>query len=319
MHPPPHHLMVRPHLSVTSLILTVTFLILSFWLVNIFLYIKLGKLSGEEKKKQVLRYVLSYLMAFLLIGARMLLFRERLMLPGIPGLSPRDFFPVISALIYNTVVMVALELIVLQQRKAQVELENAELRMNHILAQHQRLKDQLQPHFLFNSLNILKSLIKKHPKEAEEYLIRLSDFLRASVTAHNHHVVTLRQELKVSIDYLEMQKVRFKEALRYKIEIPEEVKEEKYLPILALQILSENAIKHNAFTVEEPLLLNIVFRAPDTLLVSNNKQAKLVHEASSGVGLLNLQERYQVLAGQHIQVQSTKEHFIVELPLLRKE
>jgi LytS/YehU family sensor histidine kinase len=205
----------------------------------------------------------------------------------------------------------------LREKKAMIESENAQLIIKNIEATYNQLKQQIHPHFLFNSLNTLKTLIKKQPNDAEIYLKKLSDFLRASITLNNENLAKLSDELKFCLDYLELQKGRFGEALKYSIEIPEEVKW-GFVPVFSVQHLLENAIKHNALTIENPLLIEVKYDN-ERIIVSNNIQVKDLTEETTGRGLANLAERYRILSGDEIIFQSDDRHFSVSLKILKHE
>ncbi|AKD04991.1 hypothetical protein PKOR_20240 [Pontibacter korlensis] len=297
-------------------IVVTTVLMLTLWIMNIFLYARFQAFRAKEQTKSVLRYITSYVLMFALISSYYLVLGY--FAPNPYHYGRVLFIPFIAGLTNNTIVLVMLDLVVLQRKKALVELENAQLKMSSIQAQHQHLKHQLQPHFLFNSLNTLKTLIKRRPLEAEEYLVRLSEFLRASLTPGSRDTIALRDELKLCVDYLEMQKVRFKNAFHYEIDVPEELLETAFVPIFSLQLLAENAIKHNGFTVEEPLYIYISYNDDGYLEVRNNKKAKSISEPSSGIGLKNLRERYMVLSEKDIAIFDTEKYFSVQLPILSK-
>jgi LytS/YehU family sensor histidine kinase len=205
----------------------------------------------------------------------------------------------------------------LREKKAIIESENAQLKIKNIEATYNQLKQQIHPHFLFNSLNTLKTLIRKHPKEAEVYLKKLSDFLRASITLSNENLSKLSDELKFCNDYLELQKGRFGEALQYSIEIPEEVRS-GYVPVFSVQHLLENAIKHNALTIENPLLIEVKYDN-NRIIVLNNVQGKDHTEDTTGKGLANLAERYRILSGDEIIFKSDDNLFSVSLKILSHE
>jgi LytS/YehU family sensor histidine kinase len=224
---------------------------------------------------------------------------------------------VLFSLSSNTLILIIQDLILLREKKAMIESENARLRIKNIEATYNQLKQQIHPHFLFNSLNTLKTLIRKQPQDAEVYLKKLSDFLRASITLNNENLAKLSDELKFCLDYLELQKGRFGEALKYSIEIPEEVKS-GFVPVFSVQHLLENAIKHNALTVESPLLIEVKYDN-DRIIVSNNLQVKDLTEETTGRGLANLAERYKILSGDELIFQSDDTHFSVSLKILKNE
>lgn len=184
-----------------------------------------------------------------------------------------------------------------QYEKSRIQLELLELKASNSEAVNQLLQQQIQPHFLFNALNILKSLIRKDAKSAEAYLLRLSDFLRVSIAKNKSGVATIEDELKVCNDYMEMQKIRFGDALRYKVDIkPNDHVLEKKLPFFSLQPLLENAIKHNELTEDNPLYIKIE-KEGHYIKISNNIQIKRIAEVSTGNGHNMLRERYRILNG----------------------
>lgn len=209
--------------------------------------------------------------------------------------------------------------VLLQFEKNRTELEISKLKVANFETANQLLRQQIQPHFLFNALNVLKSLIRKYPVTAEEYLIRLSDFLRASITVSRMDTATLAQELKLCEDYMEMQKIRFGDSIRYRVLIAEDdACIHKFLPFFSLQPLLENAIKHNELTDKKPLEITIT-REGDWVKVENNIQPKSFVENSTGNGLLNLKERYRILSGDEIVIKMTDEVFSVEVKILEHE
>lgn len=190
--------------------------------------------------------------------------------------------------------------ILLHYLKTQSELEISLLRSANAETTNQLLRQQVQPHFLFNALNVLKSLIKQNPKTAEAYLLRLSDFLRTSFSQNKKGVATVRDEIKLCRDYLEMQKMRFGDALDYTFDVPEQCLD-RCLPFFSLQPLAENAIKHNQLTDERPLHIRVLVEG-DTIKVENNLQRLSRVEGSTGNGLSNLSERYRLLSGKRIEI-----------------
>ena len=212
-----------------------TFLIFTFWSINILFTYTLDKYSItiSAKTKYFLSYVLCIL-SFILI--RLLLtfigsaFYHQILTQKMSYISLFQMhsieavrFIMISlfALSSNTIILIIQDLMLLREKKAIIESENAQLKIKNIEATYNQLKQQIHPHFLFNSLNTLKTLIRKKPEDAEAYLKKLSDFLRVSISFNNEDLAKLSDELKFCLDYLELQKGRFGEALKYSIEIPE--------------------------------------------------------------------------------------------------
>src|SRR5690625_6092884 len=156
-------------------------------------------------------------------------------------------------LIINSYVLLLQNFLLHQHEKKRIEMELLQLKAINSETKNQLLQQQIQPHFLFNALNILKSLIRKYPETAEAYLVRLSDFLRVSVSGNKTGLATVREELKLCEDYMEMQKIRFGNAICYDVKIQEDDDcIARYLPFFSLQLLVENAIKHNELTELHP-------------------------------------------------------------------
>lgn len=224
---------------------------------------------------------------------------------------------VLFSLSSNTIILIIQDLMLLREKKAMIESEIARLKIKNIEATYNQLKQQIHPHFLFNSLTTLKTLIRKQPNEAEAYLKKLSDFLRSSITLNNENLSKLSDELKFCRDYLELQKGRFGDALKYSIDIPEKA-ESGFVPVFAVQHLLENAIKHNALTIENPLFIEVKYEN-NRVIVSNNVQVKSITEDSTGKGLINLSERYRILSGDELIIKSDDNHFSVSLKILDHE
>lgn len=227
------------------------------------------------------------------------------------------FIPFISTVIFTTVHFFH-RFVILAHATKQSELEVVRLQSANMETTNQLLKQQIQPHFLFNALNTLKSLIKKQPDIAEYYLIQLSDFLRASISGHRTDVVSIKEELKLCQNYMDMQKIRFGEALQYQVDVPESYLEVYSIPFFSLQPLLENAIKHNELTKQNPLVISILIEN-DQILVKNQLRLKKNVETSTGNGLTNLRERYRILFKEEIQISQSTEYFTVSLKLIPNE
>jgi sensor histidine kinase YesM len=297
-------------------VMVITLATLTVWALNIILFY-LFENAVSFKYSVVIRYILSYVisMTLLILATRIL----RLGLYSqvyIPDMTSRHF-PYGSAILgfsINSVILIIQNLILLKEKQAAIEIENARLKLKDTEALIQQLKQQIHPHFLFNSLNTLKSLINKSPGVAEDYLIKLSNFLRISMSAGNDNLVTIADELKFCLDYLEMQKIRYGDALKYTVDISDE-KSTLFIPAFSIQLLSENAIKHNALTNDSPLQIKIRSEA-GRLIVSNNIQKKMMPDSSSGLGLINLAERYRILSGDEIIIKDSGDQFSVSIKIL---
>jgi len=292
-------------------ILFITVNVFVHWIFNIWLLTK-----DEKKEKWRLKYILSYLFSIGTVSLPMLIaiFFD---LPVVKN-SPFSFYPFIGTIANNTVVLLIINLILTRNRKAQLELKNMQLEMSNLMAQQEQLKHQMHPHFLFNALYTLRLLIQKKPKQAEQYLNHLSTFLRASIQHSKQDKITVKEELAFCLDYLALQKVRFGEALQYEINLSDQIKEQTALPIFTLQLLAENAIKHNAFNAKNPLKLSICACEEGWVCVKNNIIQKRQQNESTGIGLKNLKERFQLLTPQAVRIETTtdQQYFLVQIPTL---
>jgi two-component system LytT family sensor kinase len=277
-------------------------MIFSFWRLNIYLV--------EQPMGETARFSISYAVTFLVhLG----------ILSVIPDFSIVQsaltflIYPLVSTLAINTIILVIINAEVLKNKKDRAESEIQKLKVGNLEAQKQILLQQLHPHFLFNALSTLKSLIRENQDDAESYSVKLSEFLRYSIQGHANEVVSVGDELQFARDYLELQKVRFGNALYWHLQIPDKVLQKK-LPVFALQTLVENAVKHNTFTEKKPLHISIV-QENNKLKVSNSRSQKPLVQRS-GTGLANLTERYKLIAGQSIEVIQSENEFTVYIPLL---
>ncbi len=184
-------------------------------------------------------------------------------------------------------------------------------------AKFDALKNQLDPHFLFNSLNVLTSLIEEDPNQAQKFTTSLSKVYRYVLEQKNKDLVSVDEELQFAKTYVRLLKMRFEDSIVF--EVPEKANnpEAKIIP-LSLQLLLENAVKHNVVNSSRPLHLK-VYEKDGMLCVSNNLQEKQVVKKSSGVGLKNIQQRYGILTTRNVHINKTAADFTVELPMLTKQ
>jgi ligand-binding sensor domain-containing protein len=181
--------------------------------------------------------------------------------------------------------------------------------------EYDALKSQVNPHFLFNSFNALLGVIEDNPSEAEEFVQQLSAFYRKMTAYRDKDIILLKEELSMLDTYLFIQQKRYGQALKATINVVPSVQENMSLPPLSLQLLAENAVKHNAISMETPLHLKI-FVEDDFLVVSNNINLKIKKEPGEGVGLQNIANRFRMLSNQAIFYETKNDFFVVKLPLL---
>ncbi|MFD0860834.1 2TM domain-containing protein [Sungkyunkwania multivorans] len=184
-------------------------------------------------------------------------------------------------------------------------------------AQFDALKNQLDPHFLFNSLNVLTSLIEEDPYQAQKFTTSLSKVYRYVLEQKNKELVTVDEELKFAKTYVSLLKMRFEDSIVFEIPDKASDPEAKVVP-LSLQLLLENAVKHNMVTPAKPLHVTIT-EEQGNLVVTNNLQPKQVVKKSSGVGLRNIHQRYAILTNRAVSIDKTTSEFIVKIPMLTKQ
>ncbi|MEQ9593122.1 MAG: sensor histidine kinase [Cyclobacteriaceae bacterium] len=193
------------------------------------------------------------------------------------------------------------------------ELNAEKLQRENIVAKYDNLKSQVNPHFLFNSLNVLTSLVYEDKDQAAKFIKQLSEVYRYVLDTREREIVTLEEELNFLHSYLYLQRMRFGEKLQVKIDL-NGVK--TFVAPMVLQMLAENAIKHNVISEERPLKIEM-FAKDNQLVVSNKLQfKKTLPDESPGLGLENIKNRYKFLSNNGIVVQKDSEHFVVKIPFL---
>lgn len=192
---------------------------------------------------------------------------------------------------------------------------NEALKSQQIRTQFEVLQNQMSPHFLFNSLNTLNTLIAEDPNLAMEFNEKLSDVYRYILQHKEKELVELSHELKFVEDYLFLLKMRYPQNLHIQIDVGAEYLQHHIAP-LTLQMLVENSIKHNVISRALPLFIEI-FQQRDHLVVRNNLQPKHVLEKSTKTGLENIRKRYQYLTKKKIDITSDQNYFSVGIPMLQ--
>jgi len=184
-------------------------------------------------------------------------------------------------------------------------------------AQLQNLKNQINPHFLFNNLSVLSSLVYKDQDKAVSFISQLSKVYRYLLDNKETELVTLENELTFIKSYTFLLKIRFDESIQFNYEIADEAKF-LMLPPMALQILIENAIQHNECSSEYPLTVSIK-ADKSSLVVSNNLRLRTNEEPGSKTGLKNIKERYSYFTERIVEITATSEKFEVSIPLLKAQ
>jgi sensor histidine kinase YesM len=213
----------------------------------------------------------------------------------------------------SAVVVLSAQLIYMSQKQQKTSLENEALHTEYMRSRYEALKNQVDPHFLFNSLNTLNSLIKVDTDKAQEYVQQLSFVFR--YTLQNAEVITLQEELKFTKAYCHLMKIRYGNNLDFEYNVDEKFYDYLIIP-LSLQTLVENAIKHNVVSNKQPLTVKIE-EYEESIKVSNPIQLKKETESGEKIGLVNLVERYKLMWKKEITAVKTDNIFEVTVPLMK--
>jgi len=291
------------------------YLLQNFVIVSILIFISaLAVLYFNKKiwiKKIILRISLEIMFAFFLVNSIRFLFQYffliRFTLQDFIFLSFRDKSFFVSS-IEGSLIILMIETIYLYYKRKESEIENNKFK-------YIQLKNQLNPHFLFNSLNILSAMIyTKSANESVEYIEKLSESYRYVLTNDDKNIILLRKEIEFIHIYGDVLKARFSDGFLLKITLEEEDLNWEIL-FMSLQLLVENAFKHNIASKEKPLIINI-YSENGYIVVSNNKVIRLDNVISTGIGLKNLKERYKMITKREIEIIDDKEMFIVKIPMI---
>lgn len=225
------------------------------------------------------------------------------------------WFKLLLAITLLTAVYIIYRYRIHQQKKLlQLQGKAQLLEKEKVMVMYESLKQQLNPHFLFNSLTSLSGLIETDQKLAGNFLEQMSKIYRYILKNRDSELVSLKEELAFVQVYINLQKTRFKEGLQVKINVSDDELHKKIAPV-TLQNLVENAIKHNIIDLDTPLIIEIT-SADGYLLVTNNLQKKNMVETSNKQGLSSLQSLYQYLSRRPVLIEETESQFIIRIPLI---
>lgn len=219
--------------------------------------------------------------------------------------------------VINIIVMSILEALVYFNESKQAKYQAQELEKEMFFIRYEVLKNQINPHFMFNSLNVLSGLIEKDTKKAQAFIDEFAQVYRYVLETIERLVVPLHDELNFINSYIFLQKIRYGEALCVKMSISAELIK-MVLPPLSLQLVLENAIKHNLMSKEQPLCISI-YNEDEKLIIENNMQQKVSMGVSTGVGQKNLMKRYMMISEMVPEFSVRDSNYVVKLPLIKIE
>jgi two-component system, LytTR family, sensor kinase len=246
----------------------------------------------------ILASIQQYLLSHLHFGPVMLMFEVR-------GILVNIAFYMILHLLYQSY----------QNQQVGIELERA--KADHLGAQYELLKQQVNPHFLFNSLNTLKYMVESDDPHSVDFILKLSDFYRFTLESRKLDLIPLSEELKILDAYIFLLKARFENGIDLSVQIDKEYYPTS-VPPFTLQLLVENCIKHNVVSLEYPLQIRL-YSENDFIVVENRIRLKRTPEASTGMGLENINQRYLHFIAKTIEIQSTETLFIIKLPIIHED
>lgn len=261
----------------------------------------------------VLTYTLTFCKVTLLLVGPL---RERQDFAEVHSISELDYN--ISSLFVTVTISVIYEAIYLLHLWKNKLVESEQLKKENLRSQLETLKNQVNPHFLFNSLNTLASVIPEDPDLAVEFVQKLSKVYRYILEIKDKELIYLKEELECIKAYAFLLDIRFGSSVDVKIDIDMK-SHNKYVVPLSLQMLLENAIKHNIVSQKRPLYIQVTTNEEGQIMVKNNLQLSKVEVESTKTGLDNIKRRYQLLIGKEVQVRESAEEFCVVLPIIEAE
>lgn len=288
---------------------------------NALIFIQLDKYF-EKNRFHLKRLVIGFLASFLVSGLA-IFFLRMLEDVGFENKTIQEFIQnempanYVVAMVITIIVSLVIHLVYFYKSYQENKLKEQKIIAGTASAQFESLKNQIDPHFLFNSLNVLSSLIEENPESAQKFTTSLSKVYRYVLEQKDKELVSVAEELKFAKTYMNLLKMRFENSITF--EIPEDFdnEEAKVVP-LSLQLLLENCIKHNVVSEAKPLHIKISIESGQ-LVITNNLQKKEVLQDRKGVGLQNIVNRYGILTKRKVLVEENENEFKVLLPILTKQ
>ena len=288
-----------------------------YWLAirQVFLIVRRRYPTQKDNNYRVLFTAIGTIISYFLISNTCLLITPHI-LPKEEIVPPNDFSLLVGSITTIIICVLLYESIFLYDRWKKSVLESERLRRAHVQSQLEGLKSQINPHFLFNSLNTLTYLIPEDEGKAVKFVQKLSKVYRYFLEIQDQQVIPLKEELDFLKAYVFLIKERFGENLRIHLNTPDHFLEMSIVP-LSLQILFENAIKHNVISKSRPLTIELSINTQtDYLVVKNNLQKKRQVTPSTKIGLQNIKDRYAYFSNRPLFIEQTEASFTVKVPLI---
>lgn len=293
----------------------------SLYLANAMLFIHLDRTFKADRfapKRILIGFIASFLISIAVIFI-LRVFEDVIIEGGSfeEFLSKESMSNYLVAMIITFVVTLAFHAFYFYKAYAENKVKEQKVIAGTASAQFESLKNQIDPHFLFNSLNVLSSLIEENPDNAQRFTTSLSKIYRYVLEQKDKELVSVEEELAFAKTYMNLLKMRFENSISYELPSDFNLSEAKVVP-LSLQLLLENTIKHNVVSEQKPLHIRI-YIDNNYLIVENNLQKKEVLQDRKGVGLQNIVERYALISERKVMIEETAAAFKVKIPILTKQ
>lgn len=228
--------------------------------------------------------------------------------------EPSFFYVFFIPLMMITIFTVVIEIVFSVEERVKLAEKLVKTEQLHTQAKYDALKSQLDHHFLFNNLSVLSSIIYEDVEKADKFIQKFSQIYRYVLDISKHNLVALQSEVEFINNYLNLYKYRFEQGIDYEVNVSENCKD-LLLPPLSLQVLVENAIKHNKISRKNPLTIQ-VFTQNKYLIVKNNKQIRPKNVISTQTGQANIKEKYELMELELPVIESNNDFYIVKIPLI---
>lgn len=282
----------------------------SMWYFNIYM---LSRKSNKPRAQQISYHKLLKSLLFGLAVMLALAYIQQLILSHI-DFGPTMLMVEVRGILINLIFYMFLTLLQQNYENQHVNMELERFRNDNLSAQYDLLKQQVNPHFLFNSLNTLKAMVETRDEQSIDFILKLANFYRYTLESRKLDLIHVREEMEILNAYLFLQKARFDKGFIFSSELNEAVLE-TLIPPFTLQLLVENCLKHNVVSLQKPLHISI-YQQGDKLVVENQVQLKNNEENSLGVGLKNIELKYSHLLDKQVEVLNDRQLFQIKLPLI---
>lgn len=279
------------------------------WYFNIYM---LSRDDGK-RKKNISYFKLLKSLAFGLVVMLGLAYIQQLILSHV-NFGPVMLMIEVRGILINLVFYMFLNLLQQNYENQHVNMELERIKNDNLGAQYELLKQQINPHFLFNSLTTLKAMVETGDEQSVDFILKLSNFYRYTLESRKLDLISLHQEMEILNAFLFLQKARFAEGFTFTSSLDDKVLE-TLIPPFTLQLLVENCLKHNVVSLNKPLHIRL-FQLEDFIVVENEIQPKSDNNDSLGVGLKNIEQRYSHLSEKKVEIVNDQRVFIIKLPLI---